>query len=123
MGEPTEEQVKKLWMWVARFLAGVFDNNEEWDAIPNTDSMDEKTKWDYLEDAKQILTNPEYPLALIDRDFLWKIKAMLRGVQLKQQSDPGIVWETSLDRALREWDNKIIPLASALKELPNDKTG
>jgi len=63
----------------------------------------------------KVLNDPG--LALIDWDFLWKIKAMLRGTQIKQQNDPTIIWETALDVALRDFDSMAIPLAEALKEV------
>ena len=40
---------------------------------------------------------------LVDIDLLWKIKAILRGIQIKQKIDPSIPWETTLDRVLKDY--------------------
>ena len=60
-------KVEALVEFVARHLACVFDNDEEWNAIPDKDSMDAKTKWEYLQDAREILSYPD--LAFIDSDI------------------------------------------------------
>ncbi len=107
------KQVEKLVEDLAQSLENTSD--VEWEGMPET-SEHKRSKEDCREYSVWTLKNlaKKYDLALIEKHFLWKIKAMLRGIQIKQQSDPTITWETSLDVALKEFDDNIIPLAEAL---------
>ncbi len=110
-----KQEIKELMEWAHNRMP-LFDCHScKYTAQCTCPTADEGTCIKAMETIKIILSHPD--LALIDKHFLWKIKAMLRGMQIKQQSDPSIVWKTSLDVALEEFDDMIIPLAEAIKEV------
>lgn len=67
---------------------------------------------------KVVYGNPD--LALIDHQFQYEIRGVLKGIQILQQQDKSITWKTGIDGVIENYESKVIPIAPILKEITKE---